>query len=55
MQSSTLKTWAGSEENWDKAQEILLALAKANSGAGGRTDGRAGWDGLMTHGLLTAV
>ncbi|KAL4434288.1 hypothetical protein ABPG75_000729 [Micractinium tetrahymenae] len=33
LQSSTLKTWAGREENWDKAQQILLALAKANSEA----------------------
>ncbi len=31
-QSTTLKTWAGKEENWDAAQQILVALAKANSG-----------------------
>lgn len=33
LQSTTLKTWAGKEENWDAAQNILLALAKANSQA----------------------
>ena len=32
LQSTTLKTWAGSEDKWDAAQAILLALAKANSG-----------------------
>ena len=34
LQSTTLKTWAGKEENWAAAQEILVKLAKANSGAG---------------------
>jgi fructose-bisphosphate aldolase class I len=33
LQSTTLKTWAGKKENWDAAQGILLALAKANSEA----------------------
>lgn len=33
LQSTTLKTWAGKPENWDKAQAILVALAKANSEA----------------------
>ncbi|KAG0579524.1 hypothetical protein KC19_4G104600 [Ceratodon purpureus] len=33
LQSSTLKTWSGKEENWDAAQERLVALAKANSEA----------------------
>ncbi|PRW59176.1 fructose-1,6-bisphosphate aldolase [Chlorella sorokiniana] len=33
LQASTLKTWAGKEENWDAAQQILVALAKANSEA----------------------
>ncbi|KAI7840511.1 hypothetical protein COHA_005810 [Chlorella ohadii] len=33
LQASTLKTWAGKEENWDAAQKILVALAKANSEA----------------------
>jgi hypothetical protein len=28
-----LQTWAGQPANWDKAQAILLALAKANSEA----------------------
>lgn len=28
-----LQTWAGKQENWDAAQKILLALAKANSEA----------------------
>jgi hypothetical protein len=32
LQSSTLKTWGGEQGNWDKAQAILVALAKANSG-----------------------
>ena len=32
LQSATLKAWAGKEENVDKAQSILVALAKANSG-----------------------
>jgi fructose-bisphosphate aldolase class I len=32
LQSTTLNTWAGKEENWDAAQQILVALAKANSG-----------------------
>lgn len=27
------QTWAGKEENWDAAQAILVALAKANSQA----------------------
>lgn len=27
------QTWAGKEENWDAAQQILVKLAKANSGA----------------------
>eukprot|EP00878_Enallax_costatus_P000798 GHUV01000922.1.p1 GENE.GHUV01000922.1~~GHUV01000922.1.p1 ORF type:complete len:403 (+),score=124.33 GHUV01000922.1:45-1253(+) len=33
LQATTLKTWAGKEENWDAAQKILAALAKANSEA----------------------
>jgi len=33
LQSTTLKTWAGKPENWDKAQDILVKLAKANSQA----------------------
>lgn len=33
LQSSTLKMWAGQEENWQAAQERLVALAKANSDA----------------------
>jgi len=33
LQSSTLKTWSGNPANWDKAQQILVALAKANSEA----------------------
>lgn len=33
LQSATLKAWSGKEENWDKAQGILAALAKANSEA----------------------
>ena len=33
LQSSTLKTWAGKEENVGAAHEILVALAKANSEA----------------------
>ncbi|KAG2422577.1 hypothetical protein HXX76_015905 [Chlamydomonas incerta] len=33
LQSSTLKTWAGKQSNWDAAQDILLKLAKANSQA----------------------
>eukprot|EP00271_Cylindrocystis_brebissonii_P012915 TRINITY_DN32422_c0_g1_i1.p1 TRINITY_DN32422_c0_g1~~TRINITY_DN32422_c0_g1_i1.p1 ORF type:complete len:422 (+),score=76.52 TRINITY_DN32422_c0_g1_i1:108-1373(+) len=33
LQSSTLKLWAGKEENWAAAQERLVALAKANSTA----------------------
>jgi len=36
LQSTTLKTWAGADigsENWDKAQDILVKLAKANSEA----------------------
>lgn len=33
LQSSTLKTWGGKKENWDSAQKILVALAKANSEA----------------------
>ncbi|PNH08266.1 Bis(5'-adenosyl)-triphosphatase [Tetrabaena socialis] len=33
LQSSTLKTWAGKEANWDAAQAILVKLAKANSEA----------------------
>jgi fructose-bisphosphate aldolase class I len=33
LQSSTLKTWSGKQENWDAAQKILVALAKANSEA----------------------
>ncbi|KAI3423022.1 hypothetical protein D9Q98_001374 [Chlorella vulgaris] len=33
LQSATLKTWQGKEENWGKAQAILTALAKANSEA----------------------
>ena len=28
-----LQTWAGEPSNWDKAQDILVALAKANSQA----------------------
>ena len=42
-QSATLKAWAGKEENWDKAQAILTALAKANSG------GCAGGGGRVWH------
>lgn len=33
LQSSTLKTWAGKDENWKAAQDILLKLAQANSQA----------------------
>ncbi|BBN00803.1 fructose-bisphosphate aldolase, class I [Marchantia polymorpha subsp. ruderalis] len=33
LQSSTLKIWSGKEENWDAAQQRLVALAKANSEA----------------------
>ena len=33
LQSTTLKTWAGKEENWKAAQDILVKLAKANSEA----------------------
>jgi fructose-bisphosphate aldolase, class I len=33
LQSSTLKTWAGKDANWKKAQDILVQLAKANSEA----------------------
>ncbi|KAL3677758.1 hypothetical protein R1sor_020714 [Riccia sorocarpa] len=33
LQSSTLKTWSGKEENWKAAQDRLVALAKANSEA----------------------
>lgn len=33
LQSTTLKTWAGKEENWGAAQEVLVKLAKANSEA----------------------
>lgn len=28
-----LQTWSGKQENWDAAQKILVALAKANSEA----------------------
>lgn len=28
-----MKTWAGKDENWPAAQEILVKLAKANSEA----------------------
>jgi fructose-bisphosphate aldolase class I len=33
LQATTLKTWAGKQDNWDAAQKILVALAKANSEA----------------------
>jgi fructose-bisphosphate aldolase class I len=33
LQATTLKTWSGKQENWDAAQKILVALAKANSEA----------------------
>jgi fructose-bisphosphate aldolase class I len=33
LQSTTLKTWAGQQSQWEAAQKILLALAKANSEA----------------------
>lgn len=33
LQTSTLNTWRGKPENWDKAQAILVSLAKANSEA----------------------
>lgn len=33
LQATTLKTWGGKQENWDKAQDILIKLAKANSEA----------------------
>lgn len=33
LQSATLKTWAGQKENVDKAQEMLVKLAQANSQA----------------------
>ena len=33
LQSSTLKTWAGKEENVPAAHDILVKLAKANSEA----------------------
>ena len=32
LQSATLKAWSGNPANWDKAQAILVSLAKANSG-----------------------
>ena len=33
LQSATLKAWGGQKENVDKAQDILVKLAKANSEA----------------------
>jgi fructose-bisphosphate aldolase class I len=33
LQATTLKTWAGKQDQWDAAQKILVALAKANSQA----------------------
>eukprot|EP00884_Botryococcus_braunii_P007592 jgi/Botrbrau1/16834/Bobra.150_2s0058.1 len=33
LQAATLKKWAGQKENWKAAQELLVALAKANSQA----------------------
>lgn len=33
LQSTTLKTWRGKQENWAAAQDILVKLAKANSEA----------------------
>ncbi|CAI0469508.1 unnamed protein product [Linum tenue] len=33
LQQSTLKAWAGKEENWKKAQDALLTRCKANSEA----------------------
>ena len=33
LQSATLKAWSGQKENRDKAQDILVKLAKANSEA----------------------
>ena len=33
LQSTTMKTWAGKDENWPAAQEILVKLARANSQA----------------------
>jgi len=43
LQQSTLKAWSGKEENKQKAQEVFLARAKANSEATlGRYAGGAG-------------
>uniref|UniRef100_A0A383VHG3 fructose-bisphosphate aldolase n=1 Tax=Tetradesmus obliquus TaxID=3088 RepID=A0A383VHG3_TETOB len=33
LQATTLKTWAGKQENWEAAQKVLLSLAAANSQA----------------------
>jgi len=33
LQHSCLKKWAGKDENWKEAQQILLGRAKANSEA----------------------
>eukprot|EP00608_Synchroma_pusillum_P003888 CAMPEP_0198425340 /NCGR_PEP_ID=MMETSP1452-20131203/4495_1 /TAXON_ID=1181717 /ORGANISM="Synchroma pusillum, Strain CCMP3072" /LENGTH=402 /DNA_ID=CAMNT_0044145695 /DNA_START=17 /DNA_END=1225 /DNA_ORIENTATION=+ len=33
LQSTTLKTWAGKEENWDAAQDIMVQLAKVHAQA----------------------
>jgi fructose-bisphosphate aldolase class I len=33
LQSATLKAWGGQKENVDKAQDILVKLAQANSQA----------------------
>lgn len=47
LQSTSLKTWGGKEENFEKAREALLVRAKANSEAqlgkyqGGSGDGNA--------------
>ncbi|CAM9887272.1 unnamed protein product, partial [Discosporangium mesarthrocarpum] len=33
LQTSTMKVWGGKDENFEKAQEVLLSLAKVNSQA----------------------
>ncbi|KAL6954986.1 Fructose-bisphosphate aldolase 5, cytosolic [Sarracenia purpurea var. burkii] len=53
LQQSTLKTWAGKEENVAKAQEVFLARCKANSEATlGKYSGDAGAGGLATESLF---
>jgi len=46
LQASTIKTWAGKEENVAEAQKVLLARAKANSEAQlGKYEGGAATEG----------